>query len=600
MFLAQKRNQKITKYPKTLNLNLGMIIFLVIIIYVVVSVLVYLSKTHMVGYRVLEGSLSSDNVYSGIALRTEEVVGATKAGYVNYFATEGGRVAVGDLVYTLDESGQLLEYLKSQGSEQATLSNEDLSELRTQIVDFTTSFNPKEFYTVYDFKSSLDGTAQKLANNSILNNIEALGNSESTVSGINYLTAVNTGIVVYSTDGYETKTWNDLTIEDYDQSNYTKNQLINNTLVESGDTVYKICTDENWSIVIQENDQDKVQELIDLGYVKVRFLKNQDESWGKVDTFTNDAGDTFVKLSFTNSMITFCKDRFLSVELITEEQSGLKIPNSAIAEKNFFIVPKDYIVTSEGDKGVLRVVYDEQGNESTEFVQTSIYNETEETFYLDDATLRAGDTLIKTDSSDRFTVSEKDTLIGVYNMNKGYAEFRQISILYQNDEYSIVKSNTTYGLSEYDFIVLDASTIDASTGKAKTEADSDNNTDNENTSSDTDNNVSEDGSSTEDAVDDSAEAVSDDSSVSTLESDNDNLEEVVTSTIGSSDDSAISESSEANNSSDISSDAGSLDTSSDEDDGEITSKESGLDEQNESSETDSGTSEEIISWEINQ
>ena len=32
-------------------------------------------------------------------------------------------------------------------------------------------------------------------------------------------------------------------------------------------------------------------------------------------------------------------------------------------------------------------------------------------------------------------------------------------ILYQNDEYAIVKSNTTYGLNEYDFIALNANEL---------------------------------------------------------------------------------------------------------------------------------------------
>lgn len=65
------------------------------------------------------------------------------------------------------------------------------------------------------------------------------------------------------------------------------------------------------------------------------------------------------------------------------------------------------------------------------------------------------------DSAEIFTVSKKATLIGVYNMNKGYADFRQIEILYQNDEYAIVKSNTKYGLNVYDLIVLEASSVNA-------------------------------------------------------------------------------------------------------------------------------------------
>ena len=60
---------------------------------------------------------------------------------------------------------------------------------------------------------------------------------------------------------------------------------------------------------------------------------------------------------------------------------------------------------------------------------------------------------------DKDTISKTGTLVGVYNINKGYAEFREVNILYQNDKYSIVKPNTTYGLSTYDYIVLDAAAV---------------------------------------------------------------------------------------------------------------------------------------------
>ena len=44
-------------------------------------------------------------------------------------------------------------------------------------------------------------------------------------------------------------------------------------------------------------------------------------------------------------------------------------------------------------------------------------------------------------------------------MNKGYADFKQITILEKNDEYAIVSSNTKYGLTVYDRIVLDATSV---------------------------------------------------------------------------------------------------------------------------------------------
>ena len=57
------------------------------------------------------------------------------------------------------------------------------------------------------------------------------------------------------------------------------------------------------------------------------------------------------------------------------------------------------------------------------------------------------------------TVSKRATLIGVYNINKGYADFKQITILDQNDEYAIVEPNMKYGLSVYDYIVLNAESV---------------------------------------------------------------------------------------------------------------------------------------------
>ncbi|WP_158588650.1 HlyD family efflux transporter periplasmic adaptor subunit [Butyrivibrio sp. X503] len=465
--MADNGSRKITRYPKNLNnINIGMIFFAVMALYIIISVITYMRKDHIVGYQVIEGSLSTNNIYEAIAVRKEVIVPADTAGYINYFQTEGSRVAVGNLVYTVDESGQLLEYLKSQGSEEVVLRDEDMSEFRSQIVYFDSSFDPHEFNTVYDFKISLDGTVQKLANSSILENIQSLNEGGGELKSINYKTAQDTGIVVYSTDGYEDLTLNDMTADKFDQSKYEKKQLTNPAdPVKSGDAIYKLCTDEDWSIIIQEKDPDKFAQMVEKEqngeYIKVRFIKNQDESYGKVSTFTNADGDNFVMLTFTNSMITFCRDRFLNVELITEDEKGLKIPNSAIVNKNFFIVPKEYVIKNNDNTfAVLKDKYDEQGNETSELMNMSIYNETETDYYIDTDVLRPGDILIKPDSNDRFTISKTDSLIGVYNINKGYADFRQIKILYQNDEYSIVRSNTMYGLNTYDYIVLDSATVD--------------------------------------------------------------------------------------------------------------------------------------------
>ena len=108
---------------------------------------------------------------------------------------------------------------------------------------------------------------------------------------------------------------------------------------------------------------------------------------------------------------------------------------------------------------VLLKTFTEDGSSSEEEMFIEIYSANEEYYYVSDPRMGIGDYLKKPNSMDEFPISMKGELIGVYYVNKGYADFRQISILSQNEEYAIVKPNTTYGLSEYDYIALDASTL---------------------------------------------------------------------------------------------------------------------------------------------
>lgn len=457
--MANQNSNKITKYRKPLNLNIGMIIFAVMFIYIIICIFLYFTAKHIIPYEVNAGSLSINNVYKAIALRDETVVTATDYGYINYFAREGARVAVGDLVYTVDESGKLSDYINEGTDGENSLSQSDLSELKTEIVGFASTFNEKDFTGVYDFKYSMEGTALKLSNYNIMESIDAIQTSGLT-GLVNQCTAPQSGIVIYSTDGYEELTLEQMTAETLDQKNYEKNQLIGKDLVAVGDPVYKISGSEDWSLVIQV-DKDREAELLEAEYVRVKFLKNQETSWAKVSSYTNESGDIFAELTLTNSMITFCTDRFVDIELILEDETGLKIPNSAIVEKEFFIVPKRFLTKGGNGSadGVLKETYTEEGTATTVFIETTIYNEVEDEYYLDDTNLRIGDYIIMPESMEKYAISKRGRLIGVYNINKGYADFKQVNILYNNDEYSIVQSNTTYGLRVYDYIVLDAATV---------------------------------------------------------------------------------------------------------------------------------------------
>ena len=457
--MANNRSGKIRQYRKPLNINLGMIIFGCISVYIVICVVMYFTSSHIIGYEVKTGSLSVNNVYKGIAIRQEEIVSSTGSGYINYYAREGGRVAVGDLVYTVDETGKISEMVGTGDPDENSLSNEDLNELKSEILGFTSTFSTDRFSEVYDFKYDVQGTVMKLANYRILENIDAL-NASTDAGLVDFCRAAKTGIVIYSTDGYEELTADQVKESDFDTTTYEKIPLISNELVNRGDPAYKVSLSENWSIVIPVTPE-RAAELLEEEYVKVKFLKHQDSSWGEVAIHENEDG-TYAELKFNNSMITFCTDRYIDIELMAENETGLKIPNSAIVEKEFFLIPVEYVTKggNSGADGVLREIYTEDGEASTEFIETTIYDEEEGEYYLDDSVLRIGEYIIKPDSMEKYPISKRGKLTGVYNINKGYADFKKIQVLDDNEEYSIVKSGTTYGLSVYDYIALDASSVE--------------------------------------------------------------------------------------------------------------------------------------------
>ncbi len=457
----QDRNRpvKIRKYRKPLNLNIGMIIFGVVFVYVVVCVVIYFQTSHIVRYEVQEGSLVTNNIYRGVVIREEKVVNADTAGYVNYYAREGERVAKNDLVYIVDETGRLSDDLQAASLDGNTLDDRELAEFRNELASFIHGFDSRQFETAYDFKYSLQNTLMKLANSSMLENMSDIGEDGNIV---NYAYAPETGIVAYWVDGCETLTAGQVTGDTFDDKSYEKKQLLSNTLLAAGDPAYKLSTSENWSIVFPV-DPERGAKLQEEGYIKVRFLKNQYEVWGQTELMTNPDGNTYLQISFTNSMVSFLSDRFLDVELIVEDETGLKIPVSSIVQKEFFLIPEEYVIPSgsSGRGSIVRQCYLEDGTISSEMLEVDLYSFDEETreYYLDSSILNAGDILYKPDSQETFTVSRRATLIGVYNVNRGYADFKQINILYQNEEYAIVKSNTRYGLSVYDYIVQDASTV---------------------------------------------------------------------------------------------------------------------------------------------
>ena len=453
----QVRKKQLNKSGRTMN-RIEITIFGAMTVYIIAVIITYFRMEPIQGYEIQIGSLSVAKTYTGIAIRQEELLRSPYTGYINYYIREGERVSSRDTVYSVDESGKLASLLNTGNMEDSSYTDAELSELRSEVIQYDRMFDCKEFRSVYDFKYDLEGTVLKMANISMYEHMETL--NQSSLGGmVSLCSAGKTGYVVYSTDGYEGLTPEQITPEMFDQSKYEKSRVNNNDLIEKNATVGKLVTDENWSLIIPV-EKDRSAVLEEEEYVKVKFVKTQETSWGQV-TIHHLADGDYAQLTFNNSCVAFCTDRYVDIELILDEVKGLKIPQSAIVDKEFYIIPAEYMTKGgpNGNYGVLKEKADENGNLVSSFIETTVYSSDDKEFYIDSIDIKVGDYICKPDSPDKMAVSRSGKLTGVYNMNKGYADFKQITKLDENEEYAIVSSNTKYGLTVYDRIVLDASSV---------------------------------------------------------------------------------------------------------------------------------------------
>ena len=439
---------KVIKMHRFPSLNVGIVVFLIIIIYMAFNLISYLTSSPVAEYEVGQGTIATNHVYRGLILRDETVVYAGQSGYINYFIKNGQKVSVNDIVYSIDTQGDLSKKITSAAKDGTSLTSQSLSEISDKIDLFHNSYDSNSYSSVYTLKEDLDSQLTKTLSVNALNKLSDAIDSAEANNTFYKKKSEKPGVVVYYTDGYESVTTDNFTLDNLSSTSYKQTSLENNTQVSGQDVAYKRINSETWNIILPISD-DVAKQLAENEYVTVPF------------TLTKKDGNYYLELTLRTAMIRYVNDRFVDVELVLSEETGLKIPNSAITSKEFYTVPKKYF-TQGGDSSApgLLIQTKEKKKESVSLVQPTIYYETKKAYYIDDESVNAGDVVIQSDSSSTYTIGDDvGSLTGVYNINKGYAVFKQISILSQNDNYSIVDPKTDYGIALYDHIALDGSKV---------------------------------------------------------------------------------------------------------------------------------------------
>lgn len=448
-----QNSRRVVKYKKPRNINIGIIIFGVTFIYLLINIFLYFSRDKVMVYEVVEGGsgTSVSSSFTGLALRDESVTYAQETGYINFYVRDASHISVGTNLYTIDESGRLSSILAELSESDSQLSDDTVKAIRDDIYNFTISFDSKDFATVYDFKYNLEAEVLEDYN---LTNASGIDGEQFEI-----VKSDKSGTVVFYTDGYEGVSADTVTGDDFEQSSYKKSITKNNNLVEAESPIFKVISPDSWVVLIPLTDEEK-QQYEDTQKMEVMFLKDDLKATAAFDIIEN-AGGSYGRLSFSKYSTRYINDRFLELKILGGEVSGLKIPKSSVVEKEFYMIPDSYLSKGgdNNDNGFYKEVTTEEGEVSIQFITPAIYKNVDGYCYVDTSALEAGDVIIMNDSSSRFQIGEKASLKGVYNVNSGYADFKQIEILSEVNDYYIIEKNTRYGLANYDHIVLDSKLV---------------------------------------------------------------------------------------------------------------------------------------------
>lgn len=453
---GKRRKKKVVRIKRRPNLFAGLLL-IIFAVYLSVIFLQSYTKEHVSIYEVTEKKMADDASVRGIILRKEKLVKAKKDGHINYYVGEGARVGKVTTVYTLDTTGEFSGNVSSIDTGEFTLSAENTDTIRSAISNYRSSFSLSDYHGITNFKYNMENTLLQMTTQNLVEQLDAVSKKE---SGLNMVKAAETGIISFCSDGLEDLTLDSLTAKHFENMADDWVQLRQATEVNKKSAVYRLVTSEDWSLVIPLTESQK-KKLSDTSGLTVTVKKDNLTLSPQVTIFTIGSG-YYANLKFSKYMLRYLDNRYLDVSLQFNDADGLKLPTDSILEEKFYVVPKDFILKGgqSGNNGVLVKEYSADGNMTPVFHEVTIYYEDENgNYYVGRSGFRAGTNIVMPDNQTSMQLSVTAKLNGVYNCNRGYCEFRRIEKLYENEEYTIVKKDTTYGLSAYDHIILNPDMI---------------------------------------------------------------------------------------------------------------------------------------------
>ncbi len=488
----QKNKQHIVKKmpaPKGSYKVFTIMIFLFFTIYLCGYIWVFLNRPSVPVEMVTYGSIESASSLKGLVIREEYVVTSDRAGMPVYNFSENEKIPKGETICVIrdEETSSAIEdkidnidkdFLKSlQKRSDLSIFQEDVSRIESNITQLISAYNGKfmneNIMDIASLKNQIAAEMNQRTEIWLTENIEGVSNlseeknqyQQQLADSISTIKAEKSGLLSFQIDGQEDV----LTPENLDaieekqvSTQITPKYLSKTGAVEQNEVMFKIVTSNKWYIVsyLPPEVVSGWQEG-ELKYLYTTINEEEKRFPVTIQTLSINEKEARVVFSATQDILSVIGLRNISFRVQSTSLEGIKIPNNAIIEKTVLKIPINYIVDNEGEQGVFKVV-----NGKREFVtlQLTRYSITEGFGYVvqDFSNLKVGDTVIEPteENPNTYAISEVETMKGVFVGNSSIAKFTAITIIGQNEEYTIVSpGSSSYELQAYDTIVSDAKNI---------------------------------------------------------------------------------------------------------------------------------------------
>lgn len=384
------KNNKVVKINKSIKFNAATWVVAAILLYVIICIVRMAAKEPISIYRVSKSNVSNNITLNGIAVREEQLVQTTKAGYVCYYIRDGEKVMNGSTVCTVDETGSLVNTVSDSDEFEALLTDEDYQDIRALISHYKVTYSDENFYDAYNFENNVNNKVLELTNEVMMQQI-----SDNTYSNLSGIKSSCSGIVTYYIDGYEDYDVSKVKASDFDKSKYQKQTLKTGEIVSGGSNVAKIIPSETWNIVAPITDA-QISALGDSEKISFK-INNSSYIVYMPYSIINGSDGKYINIALDKYLYNFIAERFLTVEIIRDDDEGLKVPNTSLVTKDVYKIPINYLTGGGNQSADNRFNVqrrDENGKVQNTLVEPTIFKIDNEFCYVDPGFFQDADVLI--------------------------------------------------------------------------------------------------------------------------------------------------------------------------------------------------------------